>query len=761
MTTYWGFALVGALAFAAVASAGELSDTVCFGDKASEKAHAVVGVGTDEVMSARIGTVDERIPCWTSGPRAGDTVEVTLRKQPGKPFSIQVQEVYPPDAPDTRYTYSVYANDKLVYVRDNLALMFGVTSYFVHIDDPALVKSASVKLRFANSHPLLGGDIMSPPNKGGEGSPFRLSTVWLYSDLPAYCRESGFAVPMYMTPLLGGSRDDSEIEKEFKYLSETVKPTGGKDIKLGCAAEYHYMRDDALKARERFDQLLKFSMKYDMPIELAFVSWWGGTPMWMDDGQGGKLSDVKYQQVCWSETDTYDDGPELKKLLGDKYDLRYGLTVPNRWSSTPWLTMNSPVLNGMRYKRIGEKLAALADLVSDPAYPNYRKYLLAVGTENEPRYWDYHCPDEKYPVKREKLWADFNPCTVADAAKDGVTLDPKDGLDYKERLWLHGNVATYQQGTYDAHAGAIKQSKLPFINSPTDRLWHEVYSHGFGSPVFPMDEVTKYHPGLEWNRLHGCRTGIEDVPSPAVSYLSAAREWGRWSQVNYEENNGKGTEWHVRTLRACYAYGARFYTFYNWQSINKEGRWAEYVRKFCADAPEQMVVERHESDGLSYVTGKTHAFTVDTPPDWPAFNAIDMTVTKPGEYVLRVYDSPEKTRLLGYRSKYVPQLGAIDFDLPNCVPLDDRRQVYITVTRTDGREFGLLMNPGDQWIGTLRCDSARERAQSLLVCWRADAEALIDDLTKQCTKGLETARKFYDAGSYRKAYETAAKLEAP
>ncbi len=422
--------------------------------------------------------------------------------------------------------------------------------------------------------------------------------------------------------------------------------------------------------------------------------------------------------------------------------------------------MNSPVLNGIRHLRIGEKLTALADLVSDPAYPNYPGCLLALDMENEPRYWDYHCPSSKYPVKRESLWADFNPCVVADAAKDGVTLDPKDGLDYKERLWLHNNVAAYQQETYNAHAKALKQTKPPFANSSTDRLWHEVYSHAFGSPGFPMDQVTHYHPSLEWDRLHGCRTGIEDVPTPAVSYLSAAREWGRWSQVNFEENNGKGTEQHLRALRASYIYGARFYTFYNWQTINGDGRWTDYVRKFCADAPESNVIERHESDGLSYVTGRTHAFTIDTPPDWPAFNVIDMTVTKPGEYQLRVYDTAEKTRLLGFRVKSVPQLGAIIFDLPNCVPLDDRRQVYVTVARTDGKDFGLLMNPGDKWIGTLRCDSARERAQSLLVCWRADAKALIDDLTAQGVKGLETARKLYDAGAYRRAYEAAVRLES-
>jgi len=735
-------ALLGLFTMISAASASGLSDSLYFGDAQSQKTHSVRGDGYNTVLTGRVGVVDEKMPCWTSGGKSGSAVSFTLDKQPGKPFTLQVTEVYPPEAPGTRYTYSVYAGGKLVYIRDNPALMFARMSYFITVDDPALMQQKKVTLKLVNTR---------------EGSPFRISAIWLYSDFMAYCRDAGFDAPMYLTPLLSNQTEDAKIEEEFKYLRENIHPTQN-DIKLGCAKEIYYMHQDNATWRARFDQLLRYATKYDMPIEFAFVSWWGGTPMWIDDGEGGKFSDVKYQQICWSETDNHDDGPELRKLLGDRYDLKYGLTVPNRWSSTPWLTMNSAQLNKARHRMIGERLGVLADLVRDPKSSGYSNHILAIDMENEPRYWDLHCPDEKYPVKRTNLMADFNPCTVADAAKDGVTLDPSDGLDYKERLWLHENVAHYQQGTYDAHERALKKTKLPFINSANDALWHEVYSHAFPNPVFPMEQVTSYHPGLEWNRLQGCRTGIEDMAAPAAAYLGVAREWGRWSQINYEENNGKGAEWHLRALRASYAYGARFYTFYNWQSINSEGYWIKYVQRFCEDKPVNVIWENGDK-GASVVTSLSHAFVIDTPFEWPLMNEVDLNVNQPGDYIVTVYDSPDKDRVLGYRRRTVLKAGLARFDLPNSISIDDRKQVYITISRIDGKTFGLLISPDNKPVGSLCCDYSRERAQSLLISWRADAESLISELKGRNAKSLAPAGKLLKSGSYRRAYEAEVKVE--
>ena len=302
------FPLILLLALAGSVCQGALFDSARFDDAKSLAGHDFAGYGKCEVLSARIGTVDERIPCVVGGPNPGDWMRVTLRKAPGHPCVIQIQEAYPPESPGVRCTYEVHANGRRVYIRDYPGLMFGRASYFIRLDDPEVVKSPSVILRFVNRR---------------DGSPFRVSGIWLYSDFDAYCRDARFATDFYLTPLLRGRGDDLKLEGEYRYLKSTIRPRPGSDVRLGCATELHYMHRDADAAKTEFDAYLRLCRKYDMPIEYGFASWWGGTPVGRPDGKGGRLSDPQYQQICWSETDTHDD-PGLRELLGDKWDIRYG-----------------------------------------------------------------------------------------------------------------------------------------------------------------------------------------------------------------------------------------------------------------------------------------------------------------------------------------------------------------------------------------------------------------------------------------------------
>lgn len=339
----WGW-IVALCLLAGVVNAGELSDCLACGDAKALKRHGFVGTGHRETLRARIGTVDEKLPCVTSGDEAGDAFEVTLRKQRDRTCALQIREVYPPESPGVRYTYEVYANGKLVYVRDYRALMFGPVSYFINLDDPETVGSSQIRLRFANRR---------------AGTPLRISAIWLYSDFPGYCESAGIGIPFYLAPLLDETPDISKREQEFKYLKRNIRPSANSDVRLGCAEEHGYMNRDPARARKQFEDLLNLSRKYDMPLGLSFVSWWSGTPVRYPDGEGGTFGDPEYQQICWSVADDYDEGDGLRKLLGDRWDIRYGWTVPNRWSSVPWLTMNHPRLNAARHKAIGEKLGIL------------------------------------------------------------------------------------------------------------------------------------------------------------------------------------------------------------------------------------------------------------------------------------------------------------------------------------------------------------------------------------------------------------------
>ena len=731
--------LIGLMAVG-MAHAGGLTDSLSLGDRKALDGHDFAGTGQTEVLKAHIGTVNESIPCFASSPKSGAMFRVTVKKAANQPCTVQITEAYPPDSPGIRYTYGVYADGKLIYVRDYPAIMFGPVSYFVRLDDPAVIAADRVTVKFVNYR---------------DGTSFRIAHIWAYSDFTSYCESAGFDTPFYIAPLLDEYRDDpAKTEAEFEYLSSNLRPIRNSDVKLGCSQEIYYMNRGADYYRAHVRDLLRLSRKYNMPFALSFVSWWGGTPMRQPDGKGGVFSDVEYQQICWSETDAYDDGEPLRKLLGDKYDLRYGLTVPNRWSSVPWLTMNHPVLNAAKHKAIAEKLGVLKEVMAEDS----GGYLLGIAMENEPRYWHNQLPDDKYPVKRENLMADFNPVTVADAAKDGVTLDPSDGLDYKERIWLHENGARYQQETYDAHARTMRGLGIPCA---TDALWHNVYSHSFPRNGYPMEEVTDYHPLLEWNRLNGCRTGIEydfrDNLSPAA-WADVTREWGRWSQVNYEENNGIGKDRHLRALRACYAYGCRFYNFYNWQSIDQADRWREYVRTFCADKPRMMVFDRPAGDSTDYARGSRHEFTAEVPTDWATINEVNLTVDTPGEYTLTIFESAEKTRTLGFRRVTVTETGRLRFDLPNCIPTDKFSRPYFVV-EGDGRDFGMLKDKEGDLVVSLYSDSRRERTQSLLICWRADAESLIRELRARHAPDLDAAGKLFAEGKYVRAYEEALRIE--
>lgn len=57
----------------------------------------------------------------------------------------------------------------------------------------------------------------------------------------------------------------------------------------------------------------------DVPI---LIYWWAGIPSAIHEN-------LEFQQICYSETNDLDEGQPLRDLLYDKWDIRYGLTIPN------------------------------------------------------------------------------------------------------------------------------------------------------------------------------------------------------------------------------------------------------------------------------------------------------------------------------------------------------------------------------------------------------------------------------------------------
>ena len=97
--------------------------------------------------------------------------------------------------------------------------------------------------------------------------------------------------------------------------------------------------------------------------------------------------------------------------------------------------------------------------------------------------------------------------------------------------------------------------------------------------------------------------------------------------------------------------------------------------------------------------------------------------------------------------------------LPNSVPVEYGGKPCFAIERADRKPFGLMRNPGGDPVVSLYSDSRRERMQSLLISWRADAESLISELSAKKSDELAAAQKLFDKGEYRKAYEEAIRIE--
>jgi len=200
--------------------------------------------------------------------------------------------------------------------------------------------------------------------------------------------------------------------------------------------------------------------------------------------------------------------------MGDQYDVRYGLSIPNRWSNTPWLTFNHPRLNQFRRVRLTQALMAWSEA---------RRRLIDVGkgrllpgqltTGDETIYWAKGVDDSEYTklnkgIGRTRLMADFNPFVIADAQKENVRLDPRDGLDPGERYWLHRNLARQQQRIvgwmFEAlpaepivlePPAAPDEKNVPFY--AVDLARRNLFTEPYAMSTFPTSGITPFHPGLE------------------------------------------------------------------------------------------------------------------------------------------------------------------------------------------------------------------------------------------------------------------------
>ncbi|MHB1457789.1 MAG: hypothetical protein ACYC0V_12845 [Armatimonadota bacterium] len=523
-----------------------LTAAMCCGVHAADRVKGVIG---DTDLSFRVKTIQE-----------GKSLQLPIDMHDAK--LVRIREVYPDTPKQPRYTYDVFIDGKLVLKRDNQGTGFGPVSFFIQVPEWARES-----------------DRITIVNKCGEQIRVMDAQIVTGESLSQIESTDSFGL-LGMAPWSHGSKQAKAWIDDLA-LKIPVKP----GFYRGYSTEFYFARWTKEAIEQQMVDSLKWAKEKDMVFLPLMVSWWSGTPLEIPDGEGGKFGDTKYQQVCWSPEHTVDDIPQLKALLGDRWDVHYCLSIPNEWSNVPWLTMNSPKLNAYRHERLDEALRMFSEKLKSTDVP-----ILGVCLDNEPRYWDTACEAGNPKRDLTTVWGDFNPLVIADAAKEDVNLNPADALDAKERMWLHRNVARYNQNTVNQTVKTLKKVNPALLD--------RVYTHSLQLVGFPGDEIG--HAMSEWAYAKGALTGIEGFWMK-LSDLDRIREWGPWANINREETDGADIGMHIWDLRLTYARGGRLYNSYNWYGVG-----FDYVRDFLDTVPSAKVadpmIERTPSGSITFGT---------------------------------------------------------------------------------------------------------------------------------------------------------------
>lgn len=590
---------------------------------------------------------------------------------------IAITEVYPDTPECAEYHYTI-SGPGVEYERRRRGLGFGPETFFIKTSKP--VGALSIRSTTAKSAPVFSS------------SGWRIITQKQLDELLSGDR---FGV-------LGLVHPESDTAEDYvKMLAEKVRPKARYGISVGFSAEIRFANQPEEKVLAEMKTCADLAAKYDIPALLGWVSWWSGTPVGVPDGEGGKFNDIKYQQICYAPKTSLPEDEALKALLGDRYDNHYCLSVPNQWSSTPWLTMNSDVLNRYRFKRLDEAVAMLKKLSGGDL-----SWVEAFYLENEPRYWDTLCDDGNPKRELGELWADFNPLTVAAAEKDGVDLNPADGLSAAELAWLFRNVGVYNQACVDAVNGSMSRHGVK----------KSVYTHSLQHKyMFPGDTIG--HPASEWAYAERARAGLEGLWSHPSDF-TRVREWGRWANINREENDGHHIDVHLWDLRVCYMMGGDLYNSYNWYSIGAQ-RVIDYINEFTRELPTVTLPPAE-------TTLTSDEITIKAPLKLQAFDRLTLPAAAhaSGTAKLRIVDT-ETGFLASSSADVAAGSNDIAFDFPTPVELPNNRSAVLKLQIVDskGREVEYLSeSDADSHYGIkLSLDLRRQRALSLAAISQAES----------------------------------------
>ncbi len=480
-------------------------------------------------LTAETGTRSDRYAVINFKKR-GSAAEFALDlsrpvpKSSAEPVVLAIREIHRENGEVLAYT--VYVDGKAVYFRTYGQIASAPNVLYVLVPRSSIsdLKNVSVKIVSEGT------------------SVFSVSDITVYTRLfESVSAEGGDdRLGIYLHSAASIEKAKSHIN-DFKGYSYNL-------YRLGLLYKVDYMNSTADEAVSGINSLLGVAGAAGWDVQLMPTVYWGQPNM--TDGQGGMMTDAKYHQIAFSSID-------------GKY---YG-TTPNRNSSVVWITSASSVLNSSFAAKIKNVFGRVAGIIGQSHANGSFDGRVAVVMEHGVC---YKGPDSSTGVSYNELdCADVGPLMVALAKKDGVTLDPSDGLNRTEKLWMIKHHADYNQFLADAYNEALGSESILVSGGsvfyPVYQTADNVLTHGVQwterAPSFGDALVSGWKSGVGT----GMYSSSEDMWWDDARFYQYKAAYGRVGTVNFEVSYSQS---HDLTggrslLRKAYELGFEYLTLFN------------------------------------------------------------------------------------------------------------------------------------------------------------------------------------------------------
>ncbi len=439
------------------------------------------------------------------------------------PILLQITEIHEPVT--QAFGYTVYVDGKAVYFRTYEQIASAPNTYFVAVERSAISDLKKVEVKLVSE----------------SATSFHVAGVVAYTDFYALMEQEDVYTKLGI---------NFYSATDTKKAAETIQswPKDYTMYETGIMLSLKYMNLNATEAAATLKDYLTAAEQTGTKLQIMSAMYWSNSP-YSPDGLGGNFSDLKYSQVTYNS----------------KLNV-YGASTPNVYSNTQWVTTGSSVLNNAAVSKIHAFFSSFAENLAFMRARGAQTQAIDLvmewgvcfkGFGTTTGYGDYDTMDG----------ADFHPELVEAAAKDGVTLNPKDGLSKAEKRWLTDWHAAYNQMLADAYIQAMGHDAVlvegDSIDLPDTQTIDHIFSHNVQwinqTPSWGDLTISGWQSGVG----DGFYSSSEDMFFDPVRFYQYKAAYGRTGCVNVEMaiHNPKGVI--QKLTKMAYQNGLEFLTLFN------------------------------------------------------------------------------------------------------------------------------------------------------------------------------------------------------